>query len=57
MLDNESCKKVNGFQVLDTCKTMLSLPRIRQTMINQAFNQGESRKNPCSPKLQQYINI
>jgi hypothetical protein len=32
-------------------KTMLALPETRQMIINQAFYQRESRKNPYCPKI------
>jgi hypothetical protein len=50
-LKNESCERVNGFQVLCTCKTMLALPGTRQMMINQAFKQWGINKKPCCPKI------
>jgi hypothetical protein len=38
-LEEESCRRVNGCQVLCTCKTVLALPETRQMMINQASSQ------------------
>ena len=53
----ESCEGVDGCQVFCTCKTMLALPGTRQMIINQAFYKRGSSKNPCCPKLQQYVCV
>jgi hypothetical protein len=43
--------KTNDCQILYTCKTMLSLPKIRQMIDIQALNQKETSKKPCCPKI------
>jgi hypothetical protein len=50
-LEKSLVKEEKVAKCLVPAKTMLALPGTRQMIINQAFYQRESSKNPCCPKI------